>query len=123
MADESSSGSSRASHGQRPHGRGFGEQSPLQARAQFLKNWSWELVISLNRGACERGKAQHGFNRETQEKVAAKWQAQREETLSFLETIDFLRGCHRSAPFLFFNGNTFADIGRRLSAALLAELP
>jgi hypothetical protein len=123
MADESSSGSGRATDGQRPHGGGFSEQSPLQARAQFLKNWSWDLVISLNRGACERGKAQHGFNRETQEKVAAKWQSQREEILSFLETIDFLRGCHRSAPFLFFNGNTFADIGRRLSAALLAELP
>ena len=27
------------------------------------------------------------------------------------------------APFLFFNGNTFADIGRRISAAVFAELP
>jgi hypothetical protein len=35
----------------------------------------------------------------------------------------FLRQCHRDAPFLFFNGNTFADIGRRLTAALLADLP
>jgi hypothetical protein len=40
-----------------------------------------------------------------------------------IEVIDFLRGCHRAAPFLFFNGNTFSAIGRRLSAALLADLP
>jgi hypothetical protein len=30
--------------------------------------------------------------------------------------------CHRRAPFLFFNGNTFADIGRQLAAALFADL-
>jgi hypothetical protein len=37
--------------------------------------------------------------------------------------IEFLRQCHRRAPFLFFNGNTFADIGRQILAALFAELP
>ncbi|MGV3660358.1 MAG: hypothetical protein ACO1TE_09230 [Prosthecobacter sp.] len=40
-----------------------------------------------------------------------------------LEVLDFLRQRHRRAPFLFFNGNTFADIGRRLMAALFADLP
>src|ERR1035438_5747270 len=29
----------------------------------------------------------------------------------------------RSAPFLFFNGNTFADVARQLAAALFADLP
>ena len=38
-------------------------------------------------------------------------------------TIDFLRQCHRRAPFLFFNGNTFADVGRQIAAALFADLP
>lgn len=123
MGNETSPGSAGASDSGGPHGRGTGEQSPLQTRAKFLKNWGWDLVICLNRGACERGKAQHGVNRETQEKVAAKWESKRDEEASFLEVIEFLRSCHRGAPFLFFNGNTFADIGRRLSAAILAELP
>lgn len=35
---------------------------------------------------------------------------------------DLLRSFHRRAPFLFFNGNTFADIGRQLSTLLLADL-
>lgn len=31
--------------------------------------------------------------------------------------------CHRAAPFLFFNGNTFSEVGRRVTDALLAEFP
>ena len=37
--------------------------------------------------------------------------------------LDLLREFHRSAPFLFFNGNTFADIARRICDALFADLP
>jgi hypothetical protein len=37
--------------------------------------------------------------------------------------LDYLRTCHRRAPFLFFNGNTFADIARTFSDYLFAELP
>src|SRR2546423_1523048 len=89
MSDEVEAGSSGASDRSGPDGRGFSEQSPLQARAQFLKNWSWELVIRINRGACERGRAQHGFNRETQEQVAKEWQVRRDEEISFGGLTDF----------------------------------
>jgi len=34
-----------------------------------------------------------------------------------------LREFHKRAPFLFFNGNTFASIGRELSYALFSDLP
>jgi hypothetical protein len=34
----------------------------------------------------------------------------------------FLKSCHRRAPFLFFNGNTFAEIGRALANALFSDL-
>ena len=34
-----------------------------------------------------------------------------------------MRAFHRRAPFLFFNGNTFADIGRGLAALLFRDLP
>jgi hypothetical protein len=123
MSDETTDRSAGASDGRGHHGGGSGEQSPLQARAAFLKNRSWELVISLNRGACARGSAQHGFNRETQEACAAEWREKQRQTLSLAETVEFLRQCHRRAPFHFFNGNTFADVGRQLVAALFADLP
>lgn len=43
--------------------------------------------------------------------------------MTLQETLDFLRQCHRDAPFLFFNGNTFAEVARRLVDVLLAEFP
>jgi hypothetical protein len=34
-----------------------------------------------------------------------------------------LRQFHRAAPFLFFNGNTFAAIGREMALAIFRDLP
>ena len=99
------------------------EHSPLQARAAFIENWDWELINSLNRGACERGRAQHGHNRETHAHVQQRWEQFRTREVTFGETLRFLRECHRGAPFLFFNGNTFAEVARRTIDVLLAEFP
>jgi hypothetical protein len=108
----------------RGHPRGsLGEQSPLQARAAFLQNRSWEFVVRYNAGACARGGAQHGPTSEGFETVARDWAAKQQTELTLAETIDFLRWCHRQHPFLFFNGNTFAEIARTLVDFVLAELP
>ena len=37
--------------------------------------------------------------------------------------MDFLFQCHRDAPFLFFNGNTFGEIARRIVDAVFIEFP
>jgi hypothetical protein len=123
MGDETEDGLTQKGHTGNATGGGGDEHSPLQSRAAFIENWSWESVISLNRGACERGRAQHGYNSETQEKARDDWEKARAETLTLLETLDFLKRCHRTAPFLFFNGNTFAEIARRLLDILFADLP
>jgi hypothetical protein len=107
--------------GHPPGGTGLG--SPFQARAQFFKNWDWQFVISVNRGACERGRAQHGTNSETREACASEWESFRPQALTLGQAIDHLRSFHRRAPFLFFNGNTFATIGRELTLALFSDLP
>ncbi len=124
MCDETTTGSSEVRHARGGAEGGAGSESPLQARAAFLTNWDWESVERHNRGVCERGGAQHGENPESHAGVAADWQKRFQvETFTLAETLDFLRYCHRSAPFLFYNGNTFADIGRTFSDFLFAELP
>jgi hypothetical protein len=120
MSDETATGSSGSSDGRGHHGGSSREQSPLQTRAAFLKNRSWESVISLNRGACERGRAQHGQNSEGYRSVEAAWKQKQSEILTLQETLDFLKSCHRGAPFLFFNGNTFADIARSIADLISA---
>ena len=122
MSNETPIGPVGATDGRGHPGGSPREQSPLQARAQFLKNRSWELVVSLNRGACARGGAQHGQNSESHATVAADWEIKRQQVLSLDETIEFLRQCHRRAPFLFFKGNTFADVGRALVDLVFVEL-
>jgi hypothetical protein len=123
MNDETAPGSAGATDdGRHPTSRDkLG--SPLQARAQFLKNWDWQSVVGINRGACERGRAQHGINSETEGACAAEWESLGLQALTLGETLNRLRAFHRQAPFLFFNGNTFATIGRELALALFSDLP
>lgn len=122
MSHETPIGSAGATDGGGHPPGGGGVGSPLQTRAQFLKNWDWHAVVSINRGACERGRAQHGINSEAGAACAAEWEILRHQSLTLDETLDRLRGFHRKAPFLFFNGNTFATIGRELAFALFSDL-
>jgi hypothetical protein len=112
MSDEAEIGSAGTSDSGGRLERGCGESAPLQSRAQFLQNWEWSSVTQINRGLCERGGAQRGVNSETHAAAAEEWEKQRGSTLTLLETFQFLKSCHRRAPFLFFNGNTFAEIVR-----------
>ncbi|MBI3874738.1 MAG: hypothetical protein HY300_01970 [Verrucomicrobia bacterium] len=123
MSNETSTGPAGTPDGRGHHGGGPGEQSPLQARAAFLKNRSWEFVVSYNRGACARGSAQHGQNSESFGAVETEWRRRQGEVSTLDEAIEFLLRCHRRAPFLFFNGNTFADVGRAIIDFVFADLP
>jgi hypothetical protein len=122
MTNETAAGFAGAPDGGGHPKGGGGVGSPLQARAAFVKNWDWQSVVSINRGACERGRAQHGVNSETESACAEEWEALRSEPLTLAETLDSLRRFHRKAPFLFFNGNTFATIGRELVLVLFSDL-
>jgi hypothetical protein len=123
MSDETEARSAGATDdGRHPQG-GRSVGSPFQARAAFIKNWDWESIVSINRGACQRGRAQHGANSETEGACAKAWEDTRGQELTLAATLDFLLWCHRRAPFLFFNGNTFATIGRELALALFSDLP
>jgi hypothetical protein len=122
MDDEAEIGPAGTSESGRHPQRGRGEPAPLQSRAKFLENWNWVSVTQINRGLCERGRAQQGINTETHAAVSEEWEKHRTSELTLLETFRLLRSCHRRAPFLFYNGNTFAEIGRALSNALFSDL-
>lgn len=123
MSDETAPGSVGATDGGRHSAGGSGEPAPLQSKANFLQNWSWASVTEINAGLCQRGRAQRGVNSETHATVAEAWEKQRRSEVTLLETLRFLRSCHKNAPFLFFNGNTFGEIGRALTTALFSDLP
>ena len=122
MSDETEIGPTGAPEGGGHLGGGRGKPAPLQSRANFLQNWSWASVTQINGRLCERGGAQRGVNSETHAAVAQEWEKCQSSSLTLLETFRFLKSCHRRAPFLFFNGNTFGEIGRALSIAVFSDL-
>jgi hypothetical protein len=99
------------------------EPASLQGRASFLQNWDWKSVVRINERLCRGGRAQHGQNSEAYARCEGEWTEGSGKKRSLLETLDWLRSFHRKAPFLFFNGNTFAEIARTLTDALFAEFP
>ena len=123
MPDETENRPAQASDGGGRCSGGGGEPAPLQGRADFLQNWSWASVAEINGRLCARGGAQRGFNSETHQAVEEEWERVRSSELTLLDTLRFLKSCHRRAPFLFFNGNTFAEIGRALFTALFSDSP
>ena len=123
MADETSPRSGDESDAQDGAGGSTGEPASLQGRAPFLKNWDWQSVIRINERLCRGGGAQHGKNSETHARCEVEWLQGHGKERSLLETLDWLRSFHRKAPFLFFNGNTFAEIARTFTDALFAEFP
>jgi hypothetical protein len=104
-------------------GGGIGEPTPLQARAAFLANWHWQSVVRLNERLCSGGRAQHGKNSEAHGPCEQEWKTSHASERTVVEALDWLRSFHRKAPFLFFNGNTFAEIARTFTDALFAEFP
>ncbi len=123
MTDEAENRFAGKADGDRHPSGSRREPAPLQSRAKFLQNWDWPFVAEINGGLCERGRAQRGINPETCPAVAQDWEKHRATGLTLLETFEFLQSCHRRAPFLFYNGNTFAEIGRTLTNVLFQELP
>jgi hypothetical protein len=123
MADEATDRSGDARHSEDGGRGGAGEPASLQGRAALLQNWDWQSIVRLNERLCGGGRAKHGKNSETHAGCENEWLEGRSQERTFLETLDWLRSFHRKAPFLFFNGNTFAEIGRTLTDALFAEFP
>jgi hypothetical protein len=123
MADEAEIRSGREGDAGDGDEKRSGKQSPLQGRAAFIKNWDWQFVTSFNQGSCKRGKAQFGHNSEAHAQVRQRWETLCPQTLTLGEALDFLFQCHRAAPFLFFNGNTFGEIARRIVDAVFIEFP
>ncbi len=123
MSDDTPLRSRERNHAGDGVGRSRGEPAPLQGRAAFLANWSWQSVVRINERLCGGGRAQHGKNSETHAGCEKEWSGGCNAERSLPETLDWLRSFHRQAPFFFFNGNTFAEIARTLTDALFAEFP
>ena len=91
-------------------------------KRQWLKDWPWTTVVTINAGLCQEKKALHKNTSDGYEPAKRLWEKSRGQELTLRETLDVCRQCHKLAPFCFYNGNTFAAIGRTLIQALLRKM-
>lgn len=92
-------------------------------KKRWLKDWPWKTVVAINAGLCKEKKALHKTTSDGYAPAEKLWEASRRRELALQETLDLCRQCHRLAPFCFYNGNTFAAIGRTLIQDLLHKMP
>ena len=89
----------------------------------WLKDWPWETVVTINAGLCKEKKALHKSTSDGYAPARKLWQSACPREFTLHETLDICRRCHQLAPFCFYNGNTFAAIGRTLIQGILEKLP
>ena len=91
-------------------------------KQQWLKDWPWETVVTINAGLCQEKKASHKTTSDGYEPAKKLWETSRKTDLTLREVFDLCRQCHKLAPFCAYNGNTFAAIGRTLILDLLRKM-
>jgi hypothetical protein len=89
----------------------------------WLRDWPWETVVTINATLCKEKKALHKPTSDGYDSAKKIWESARDRELALHEVLDLCRKCHRLAPFCFYNGNTFAAIGRTIIQEILQKLP
>jgi hypothetical protein len=92
-------------------------------KRHWLKDWPWQTVVTINAGLCKEKSALHKPTSDGYEPAKKLWEESRRGELTLRETLDLCRHCHKLAPFCFYNGNTFAAIGRTIIQDLLRKMP
>lgn len=77
---------------------------------------SWNDLEKLNQELCEKGRYQHGKTSDGYIPAKELFEnRQGKAKLDLADMVDTMRELHKLAPFLFLNGNTFSEMGTRLS--------
>ena len=92
-------------------------------KRRWLKDWPWKTVVTINAGLCQEKQALHQPTADGYAPARKLWEKSRGCELTLQETFALCRRCHQLAPFCFYNGNTFAAIGRTLIQDLLRKMP
>jgi hypothetical protein len=88
----------------------------------WFRDWPWETVTAINSGLCKEKNAVHKSSSEGDEAARKLWEDSRDVKMSLRQALEICRRCHKLSPFCFYNGNTFAAIGRTMVQDMLRKL-
>ncbi|MEG3973663.1 hypothetical protein QT970_03445 [Microcoleus sp. herbarium8] len=76
----------------------------------------WSDIEKLNGEICEKARYQHGRTSDGYEPAKQLFEERKGQAkLDLPDVVDTMRELHKLAPFLFLNGNTFSEMGTRMS--------
>ena len=91
-------------------------------KRSWLKDWPWNTVVTVNAGLCKEKNALHKPASDGYDAAHQLWEESCQVELTLREILKVCRRCHRLSPFCFYNGNTFAAIGRILIQDVLRPM-
>jgi hypothetical protein len=100
-----------------PHG-----VADMLAPKKWLEPIPWDVVEFINQSASTRGQAQFGHTSDGYAPSKKLWEENLTRELSLEDALDICLRCHRLAPFLNFNDNTFAGIAKAMVREILPHL-
>ena len=89
----------------------------------YLASTPWDVLEDINSALCQAGGYQVGRTSDGYIPARELWKKNHAISLTFLQAADLCRECHRLAPFLFLNGNTFASCARIALQPAMNQLP
>ena len=90
-------------------------------RRVWFALFTWSRVTQLNQRLCMSGQAQHGTTSDGHDSTMDLWEDRFDKPMLLIEALDLCLAAHRGAPFLNFNGNTFAVIARNTLSKVSEE--
>lgn len=92
-------------------------------KKRWLADWPWQTVVTINAALCKEKKALHKPTSDGYDSALKLWESACDRELTLRGVFDLCRKCHELAPFCFYNGNTFAAIGRTIIQDMLPKMP
>jgi hypothetical protein len=89
----------------------------------WLRDWPWESVVTINSALDKEERTLPKPSTQGYESARKLWEGSRSAELPLRQALEICRGCHKLSPFRFYNGNTFAAIGRTMIQGMLRKLP
>jgi hypothetical protein len=84
-------------------------------KKRWLEKFTWDIIVEMNRQACEAGQAVHKPSQDGYDKGRTIWEETISQEQTFRDIVEICRLCHRLAPFCYYNGSVFTGIARTLS--------
>jgi len=88
----------------------------------WFRDWPWETVAAINLALCKEKNALHKPTSEGHESARKLWEDSHDVHMSLRQALEICRRCHKLSPFCFYNGNTFAAIGRTMVQEMLRKM-